>query len=87
MKRGTLVPDADMALSLAFRKESFSTAELDTDTALSYLQGNQIVLRDMPAGYTVVCHRSLPLGFVKNLGARCNNLYPRSRRIRMEIKK
>jgi hypothetical protein len=32
-----------------------------------------------------ICHDGLPLGFVKNLGNRCNSLHPQSRRIRMNI--
>lgn len=85
VKKGVLVPDADMALSVIFRKGSFPEAGLDKGTALSYLKGNPLVLKDCPSGYLTVNYDSLPLGFVKNLGNRCNNLYPRGRRIRMNI--
>ena len=84
-KRGVLVPDPDLALSLIYRRGLYPEAELDKEQALSYLQGNPPVLSDMPAGFLTVCYESLPLGFVKNLGNRCNSLYPRSRRIRMDI--
>ena len=44
-----------------------------------------IVLDDMEKGYVLICHGGVPLGFVKNLGNRCNSLHPMERRIRMSI--
>lgn len=85
LKKGMLVPDADMALSVLFRKEAYPSCGLSLEDALSYLRGNQLVLRDIPTGYAAVEYSGLPLGFVKNLGSRCNNLYPKGRRIRMDI--
>ena len=86
-KKGVLVPDPDLALSLIFRHDAYLKADVDIGTALSYLHGDQLVLRDHPAGYLTICYGNLPLGFVKNLGSRCNSLYPRGRRIRMDIDK
>ena len=85
MKGQTLVPDADLALSLIFEKEAFPVAEVDLKTALEFLHRDAITLPDMPKGYVTVSYMGLPLGFVKNLGNRCNNLHPQSRRIRMNI--
>lgn len=87
LKNGTLVPDPDMAFSVLFRKEAFPCVELDIDSALSYLKGIPPVLPSVEKGFVTICYGSLPLGFVKNLGNRSNNLYPKGRRIRMEIKK
>lgn len=84
-KKNALVPDPDLALSVIFRKDSYPQAELDLDGTLSFLQGNSPVLKGFPPGVLTVCYRSLPLGFVKNLGNRCNSLFPRSRRIRLDI--
>ena len=39
-----------------------------------------------PHGYLLVSYQGLPLGFVKNLGNRCNSLHPQGRRIRMDIR-
>lgn len=80
------VPDNDWALSLDFDKTLYPTVELDRQTALEYLHRDSIFLPQAPKGYIVVCYRGLPLGFVKNLGARCNNLLPQRRRILMDIK-
>lgn len=86
MKGTTLVPDADLALSLMLAPEAFPSAEVDRETALSFLHRDAIVLKDAPKGYVLVCYEGVPLGFVKNLGNRCNNLHPQGRRIRMDIR-
>ncbi len=59
--------------------------ELDLQQALRYLHRDTLFLPEAPLGMLVVCYRSHPLGFVKNLGSRCNNLYPKSRRIQMDV--
>ena len=84
-KKNVLVPDPDLALSIIFRRDTYPRADVDLGTALSYLHGDQPAPGGYPAGYMTVCYGGLPLGFVKNLGNRCNSLYPRSRRIRMDI--
>lgn len=84
-KGKVLVPDADMALSIALSQNAYPRVEVDRQTALSYLHRDAIVLRDAPMGYVLVCYNGLPLGFVKNLGNRCNSLHPQSRRIRMNV--
>ena len=80
------VPDNDWALNLDFDRNLYPMVELDRQTALKYLHRDSILLPQAPRGYIVVCYRGLPLGFVKNLGTRCNNLLPQRRRILMDIK-
>ena len=80
------VPDNDWALSLDFDRDSYPAAEVDRQTALKYLHRDSISLPQAPKGYNVICYEGLPLGFVKNLGSRCNNLLPQRRRILMDIK-
>jgi NOL1/NOP2/fmu family ribosome biogenesis protein len=65
---------------------AYPKADVDVQTALAYLHRDVIRLDDAPKGYVLVTYQGLPLGFVKNLGNRCNNLYPQSRRIRMNVK-
>lgn len=60
----------------------------DTDrrTALRYLHGDALALPpEAPAGPLIICYKGLSLGPAKNLGKRCNNLYPKAKRIRMDI--
>lgn len=80
-----LVPHPDSALSIFFDKHSYPCAELDLSTALHFLHRDSIVLPDAPLGYNVVTFRGHPLGFVKNLGKRCNNLHPAGRRILKDV--
>ena len=79
------VPDSDWALSISFDRSRYPETPVDKQTALHYLHRDTIVLEDAPLGYNVLTYRGVPLGFVKNLGRRCNNLHPQSRRIRMDI--
>ena len=84
-KCGKLVPSADLALSAALGKEAFLEAEVSRETALSFLHRDCIVLKDAPQGYVAVTFKGLRLGFVKNIGTRCNNLLPPRRRIIMDV--
>ena len=80
------VPDADMALRLDFDRGMFPLAEVSREDALKFLHRDTIILKDAPKGYLTITYEGLPLGFVKNLGNRCNNLLPMGRRIRMDVK-
>ncbi|MBQ7195120.1 MAG: hypothetical protein IJS07_05755 [Bacteroidales bacterium] len=83
-KGGIRVPSPDYALSMFFDRTRYPVAELDRATALAYLHRESIVLPDAPRGYVAVSFEGHPLGFVKNLGSRCNNLLPCGRRILMD---
>ena len=85
MKGKLFIPGADLALSAALSEKAFPKVEVDRKTALAYLHRDAVVLSDAEKGYVLICHNGLPLGFVKNLGNRCNSLHPQSRRIRMDI--
>ena len=86
MKGKLFIPGADLALSIALAKDAYPKVEVDRNTALAYLHRDAIVLPEAEKGYVLICHNGVPLGFVKNLGNRCNSLHPQSRRIRMDIK-
>lgn len=80
-----LVPSADWALSLALPDEYYPVADLDRETALRFLHRDCIFLKDAPKGFVLVRFQGHPLGFVKNLGSRCNNLHPQGRKIKMDV--
>ncbi len=80
-----LVPSADWALSLALPDEAYPVADLDRETALKFLHRDCIFLKDAPKGFVLVRFEGHPLGFVKNLGTRCNNLHPQGRKIKMDV--
>ena len=78
-----LQPAHALALSTILRRGAFPEVALDLDTALNYLRREAIVLpSDTPRGYILLTFNDLPLGFVKNIGNRCNSLYPMEWRIR-----
>jgi NOL1/NOP2/fmu family ribosome biogenesis protein len=70
-------------LSSAFDKSSYPIADLSYAQAIAYLRREAIVLPpDVPRGIVVVSYQGHPLGTVKNIGSRANNLYPREWAIR-----
>jgi len=82
VKGRDLIPAHDLVLSSIYNKEAFPAAELEYEQAIAYLRREVLMLTEAPRGYVVVTNRHVPLGFVKNLGSRANNLYPVEWRIR-----
>ena len=78
-------PEQDWALSLDFDASRWPCVEVDKPTALHFLHRDTLSLLGAPVGYIVLTYRGVPLGFVKNIGSRCNNLLPKGRRILMDI--
>ena len=82
LKGKEYVPTTELVLSTRFNPSSLPSSDLDIDTALSYLRGEAIHIDDAPKGYVAVTYKNIPLGIVKNLGQRANNLYPQQWKIR-----
>ncbi len=83
LKGRDLLPEHALALSMLLNREAFVTCDVSLDVALSYLRRESIVLpAGVPRGYVLLTYNTLPLGWVKNLGSRANNLYPQEWRIR-----
>ena len=80
VKGKDIIPSQALALSTALRDGTFPTAEVDYQTAMAYLRREAVVV-DAPRGFVLLTFGGRPLGFVKNLGNRSNNLYPQSWRI------
>ena len=80
------IPHQALALSTILKKDAFPCVDLEYEDAIKYLRKESIELHgDVPRGYVVVCYKGLPLGFVKNIGNRSNNLYPNEWRVRMTL--
>lgn len=83
LKGRDALPAHELAMSTALRPDAFTRCELSYADALRYLRREAIALpSDMPRGFVIVTYRNIPLGFVKNIGNRANNLYPQEWRIR-----
>ncbi len=79
-----LVPSQSLALSTALAPGAFPRVEVDKDMALRYLRREAIELpAEKERGYVIVSYKGLPLGFLKNLGNRANNLYPQEWKIKI----
>ena len=85
LKGKNQTPHIDLALSRHLNKDAFTAYNLDLNTALHYLKGESVTLSDAPIGYLLLTYRGVPMGWGKNIGNRCNNLYPDAWRIRMNI--
>ena len=79
-----IIPAFDFAQSKIINTDNFAVWEIDRATALDFFRKNTLVApRNLPAGYLLLQYRGVPLGWVKNIGLRCNNPLPQHRRIRM----
>lgn len=83
IKGKDICPNHSLAMSTAFNRAAFQLVDLHWNDAIKYLRKETIVLaEDIPKGYVLVTYKDYPLGFVKHLGNRANNLYPQEWRIR-----
>ena len=82
--RKGIIPNEALALSPAISKNNWQQLEVSLEQALSYLKGETFSL-DGKKGYTLICYKNEPLGWINHLGNRFNNLYPKDWRIRMRL--
>lgn len=75
------MPSQSLAMSTALADGAFHRHEVDYATAIAYLRHEAVALDNAPRGYVLLTYGNHPLGFVKNIGNRANNLYPAPWRI------
>jgi hypothetical protein len=74
---------APLSSLLSPLQKSSLLAPLNYQQAIAYLRGEALQLPDeTPRGIVTVTFHGLPLGQVKNIGTRANNLYPKEWRIK-----
>ena len=76
-----LKPDHALALYVGLNRCCVPVVELELDVALDYLRRNDIVATPFEEGINAVAYRGVIIGFVKRIGNRCNNMYPKDLRI------
>lgn len=87
VKGKNYAPAPTLAHSIELDEDSFDRVDICRTEAQHYLKREAITLaNDANGGYIVITYAFVPLGFMKNLGTRANNLYPHDWKIRMEIK-
>jgi len=84
-KKNDLLPEHTFALSVDRNPEVFETIELDLRHALLFQKKDEIKVNSTVKGWLLVHYQGVPLGFVKNLGTRANNYFPKEWRIRMAL--
>ena len=83
VKGKDLIPDHSLAMSRLLKTSVFSSEEVSYNQAIAYLRKEAITLPAAASrGYVLITYKQVPLGFVKNIGNRANNLYPQEWRIR-----
>jgi len=85
VKGKDLIPSEYLALSKGLDIETCTSIDVDLSTAIAFLKREAINLPEVTKGYLLITYKNLPLGWVKNVGNRCNNLYPQHWRIRMNL--
>ncbi|PKL79257.1 MAG: rRNA cytosine-C5-methyltransferase [Candidatus Melainabacteria bacterium HGW-Melainabacteria-1] len=85
VKGKDLRPSQALALALDLHRPAFAELPLDHEQAIAYLQRQ--ALYDLPAGpkgFTLAAFGGWPLGWLKQIDSRANNLYPQGWHIRMQ---
>lgn len=78
--KNDLLPQHALALSTTLSKTIFSV-ELDTEQALTYLRKNEMHIQSVHKGWALAKYNGFHLGWMKLLGNRINNYYPKEWRI------
>jgi NOL1/NOP2/fmu family ribosome biogenesis protein len=82
MKGKDFIPSLDFAHSVEININNFTVWAVDRITALKFLKRETLYApADINKGYVLLTYLGVPLGWVKNIGTRCNNMLPQNRRI------
>ncbi|MBB3186841.1 methyltransferase RsmF C-terminal domain-like protein [Microbacter margulisiae] len=85
IKGKDFIPHTALALSkLMLYTQKVQTIDLDVSEAVRFLQKENISQFNEKKEYQLITFRHIPLGWIKNLGSRSNNLYPSAWHIRMK---
>jgi len=84
--KGTLRPDAALALYEGMARGVLPEASLDPEQIVAYLRKQELPCGLFAEGMNLVTALGRGLGFAKRIGGRVNNLYPNSMRILMQEK-
>jgi 16S rRNA C967 or C1407 C5-methylase (RsmB/RsmF family)/NOL1/NOP2/fmu family ribosome biogenesis protein len=76
-----LIPDHELALSLAINKDAVLSTELTREQAIQYLRRDNIDMEITGKGWSLMTYDGLALGWAKLLPNRINNYYPKEIRI------
>lgn len=84
-KKNDILPEHTFALAVDRNPAVFETVELDLREALLFQKKEEIKVSSTTKGWLLVQYQGVPIGFIKNLGNRANNYFPKEWRIRMNL--
>ena len=79
--KGKLKPEHPLALYIGCNTDVVARVELSEQDAQNYLRRQDIPINQFEEGINVVMYGGVAIGFIKRIGARCNNMYPKDLRI------
>ena len=79
--KGKLKPEHPLALFVGCNGDVVPAVEVSLDDALDYLRRQDIAASQFEEGINRVMYGGVAIGFIKRIGARCNNMYPKDLRI------
>jgi NOL1/NOP2/sun family putative RNA methylase len=80
MIRNELIPAHDLAVSTII-SNNIPRLNVDIETALQYLRKEEFAIEPGMKGWVLLAHEQLPIGWIKVIGNRINNYYPKEWRI------
>jgi NOL1/NOP2/fmu family ribosome biogenesis protein len=83
VSRKGIIPNEELAFN-SFLNRYTERIDLTKEQALHYLRGDTFPLSG-EHGYQLITFKNEPLGWIKHLGNRFNNLYPKEWRIRKQF--
>ena len=79
--KGKLKPEHPLALFVGCSDSVVPQVEVSKEDALDYLRRQDIAASQFEEGVNRVTYGGIAIGFIKRIGARCNNMYPKDLRI------
>lgn len=79
------IPHPALALASQSEELNFEETELSLSDAIRFLQRENLQLNQLKNEWILVKYNGLPLGWLKNIGNRTNNYFPKEWRIRMNV--
>ena len=79
--KGKLKPEHPLALFVGCNAKVVPTVEVSLEDALDYLRRQDIAALQFEEGINRVMYGGVAIGFIKRIGVRCNNMYPKDLRI------
>lgn len=82
IKGKDIIPEHSLAMSIYANFANLKCCDVEYAQAIQFLRGESFPLNNLGNGHIVITYKNIPLGFMKNIGQRANNRYPKEWRIK-----